>query len=54
MPLEVWKTHCGRYRNQGTFEGLMNIYRSNGSGLSGVAAFWRGTSAKMVESASKG
>jgi hypothetical protein len=54
MPLEVWKTHLGRYRTQKTFEGLSNIYRNNGGGFRGVAAFWRGTSAKMVESASKG
>ena len=54
MPLEVWKTHLGRFRNEGTIEGLMNIYRKNGGGFSGVAAFWRGTSAKLVESASKG
>ncbi|EDQ88891.1 uncharacterized protein MONBRDRAFT_26061 [Monosiga brevicollis MX1] len=54
MPLEVWKTHLGRYRNQGTIEGLMAIYRSNGGGFAGARAFWRGTSAKMVESASKG
>eukprot|EP00730_Choanoeca_flexa_P011231 TRINITY_DN24116_c0_g1_i1.p1 TRINITY_DN24116_c0_g1~~TRINITY_DN24116_c0_g1_i1.p1 ORF type:complete len:407 (+),score=86.14 TRINITY_DN24116_c0_g1_i1:159-1379(+) len=54
MPLEVWKTHCGRYRNQTTFEGLMNIYRGNGGGFRGVTAFWRGTSAKMIESGSKG
>eukprot|EP00045_Choanoeca_perplexa_P004612 m.39365 g.39365 ORF g.39365 m.39365 type:complete len:406 (-) comp12670_c0_seq1:64-1281(-) len=54
MPLEVWKTHCGRFRDQSTMEGLVNIYRGNGGGLQGVTAFWRGTSAKMVESASKG
>ena len=54
MPLEVWKTHLGRFRDQGTFEGFMNIYRNNGGGLKGIAGFWRGTSAKMVESASKG
>ena len=54
MPLEVWKTHLGRFRSEGTLEGLSNIYKNNGGGLKGVAAFWRGTSAKMVESASKG
>jgi hypothetical protein len=35
-------------------QGLANIYKGNGGGLAGVAAFWRGTSAKLVESASKG
>jgi hypothetical protein len=54
MPLEVWKTHLGRFRDQSTFEGFMNIYRKNGGGFKGIAGFWRGTSAKMVESASKG
>eukprot|EP00049_Salpingoeca_infusionum_P006793 m.111355 g.111355 ORF g.111355 m.111355 type:complete len:297 (+) comp13443_c2_seq2:412-1302(+) len=54
MPLEVWKTHLGRHRNESTFEGMRNIYRKNGGGFSGVTAFWRGTSAKMVESATKG
>lgn len=54
MPLEVWKTHLGRHRDQTTFQGLRNIYNSHGGGFSGVQAFWRGTTAKMVESATKG
>eukprot|EP00049_Salpingoeca_infusionum_P025684 m.21199 g.21199 ORF g.21199 m.21199 type:complete len:326 (+) comp8255_c0_seq2:573-1550(+) len=54
MPLEVWKTHLGRHRHERTFEGLRNIYVNNGRGLKGVGSFWRGTSAKMAESASKG
>ncbi|EGD79550.1 hypothetical protein PTSG_10117 [Salpingoeca rosetta] len=54
MPLEVWKTHLGRHRNETTFQGLSNIYRQHGGGFSGVRAFWRGTTAKMVESATKG
>eukprot|EP00055_Hartaetosiga_balthica_P015213 m.88352 g.88352 ORF g.88352 m.88352 type:complete len:300 (+) comp8806_c1_seq1:147-1046(+) len=54
MPLEVWKTHMGRHRDQATFQALRNIYVDNGRGFSGVSAFWRGTSAKMVESATKG
>jgi len=49
MPLEVWKTHMGRYRNMGTAESFMTIYRQNGLG-----GFWKGTAPKMVESASKG
>lgn len=54
MPLEVWKTRMGRYRNETTGQAFMNVYRRAGGGFSGVRAFWAGTSAKMVESASKG
>jgi hypothetical protein len=50
MPFEVWKTRMGRFRNEGTIEALVNVYKHGG----GVTAFWRGTSAKMVESATKG
>lgn len=50
MPFEVWKTRMGRFRTEGTVEALMNVYKHGG----GISAFWRGTSAKMVESASKG
>lgn len=49
MPFEVWKTRMGRFRNEGTFEAFGNVYREGG-----VGGFWRGTSAKMVESATKG
>lgn len=49
MPFEVWKTRMARFRNEGTFEALQNVYKR-----SGVLGFWQGTSAKMVESASKG
>jgi hypothetical protein len=49
MPFEVWKTRMGRYRNESTLESLKAVYRTGGLG-----AFWNGTSAKMVESATKG
>lgn len=54
MPFEVWKTYMGRNRDAGTLQALREIYSNAGGGAAGVAAFWRGTSAKMVESASKG
>jgi hypothetical protein len=50
MPLEVWKTRMGRFRTETTVEAFKNVYKEGG----GLSAFWRGTSAKMVESASKG
>ena len=49
MPFEVWKTRMGRFRTESTLEAFMKIYASGG-----LPAFWQGTSAKMVESASKG
>jgi hypothetical protein len=49
MPFEVWKTRMGRFRNEGTMEAFVNVYKRGG-----VAGFWQGTSAKMVESFSKG
>jgi hypothetical protein len=49
MPLEVWKTRMGRFRNEGTIEAFVNVYKRGG-----VSAFWAGTSAKLVESATKG
>jgi hypothetical protein len=49
MPFEVWKTRMGRFRNEGTIEAFVNVYKRGG-----VFGFWQGTSAKMVESASKG
>ena len=39
----------GRYRTEGTMEAFWNVHKTGG-----VLAFWNGTSAKMVESASKG
>eukprot|EP00051_Salpingoeca_urceolata_P007166 m.95169 g.95169 ORF g.95169 m.95169 type:complete len:408 (-) comp15144_c0_seq2:66-1289(-) len=54
MPLEVWKTRMGRHRSESTLEALRAVYNSKGGGWGGVRAFWSGTSAKMVESASKG
>ena len=50
MPFEVWKTRMGRFRNESTVQAFVNVYKNGG----GIGAFWRGTSAKMVESASKG
>ena len=49
MPLEVWKTYLGRNRGVGTVQALRDIYAGGG-----LPAFWAGTSAKMMESASKG
>lgn len=49
MPFEVWKTHMARNRDQGAVEAFRNVYKRNGLG-----SFWQGTSAKMVESFSKG
>eukprot|EP01035_Chromulina_nebulosa_P020319 gene20319-26376_t len=49
MPFEVWKTHMGTYRNQGTIEAFRNIYKSGG-----IGAFWKGWQPKMIESALKG
>lgn len=54
MPLEVWKTHMGRFRNETTMQAFANIYKRAGGGFAGVSAFWAGSSAKMVESATKG
>ena len=50
MPFEVWKTRMGRHRTESTMEALKNVYKTGG----GVHAFWSGTSAKMVESGTKG
>lgn len=49
MPFEVWKTHMARNRDQGTIEAFRNVYQNGG-----IKAFWSGTSAKMVESFTKG
>lgn len=49
MPFEVWKTHMGKNRTETSLQALRNIYNKGG-----LYSFWKGTSAKMVESASKG
>jgi len=49
MPFEVWKTRMGRYRGETTIQAFVNVYKRGG-----VSAFWAGTSAKMVESGTKG
>ncbi|RHZ21483.1 hypothetical protein DYB37_000127 [Aphanomyces astaci] len=49
MPFEVWKTRMGSYRTETTLQAFGNIYKQGGA-----SAFWAGTGAKMVESASKG
>lgn len=54
LPFEVWKTHMGRFRDEGTIEAFQNVYRNAGGGSAGVGAFWRGFWPKMVESATKG
>lgn len=49
QPFEVWKTHMGTCRNEGTMEAFRNVYRKGG-----VDAFWKGWEPKMVESFLKG
>mmetsp|Transcript_8053 Transcript_8053/g.19439 ORF Transcript_8053/g.19439 Transcript_8053/m.19439 type:complete len:281 (+) Transcript_8053:501-1343(+) len=49
MPFEVWKTRMGRFRNEGTMEAAVNVYKRGGAG-----AFWQGLSPKLIESATKG
>jgi len=49
MPFEVWKTRMGRHRTETTRQAFVNIYKDGGA-----RAFWRGTQAKMFESATKG
>jgi|TARA_B100000674_G_scaffold12308_1_gene9123 hypothetical protein len=49
MPFEVWKTRMGRHRSESTAQAFANVYKDGGA-----RAFWRGTQAKMVESATKG
>merc|ERR1712153_154743 len=49
MPFEVWKTRMGRFRTEGTMEAFHNVKKSGGYKM-----FWQGTSAKMVESTTKG
>ena len=50
MPFETWKTRMGRFRDETTTQAFRAVWREGG----GPGAFWAGTSAKMVESASKG
>ena len=50
MPFEVWKTRMGRFRNESTVRAFFAVMEKGG----GPLAFWQGTSAKMVESATKG
>lgn len=47
MPFEVWKTRMGRFRNEGSIEALLNVYKAGGGGLKGVGAFWAGVDAKV-------
>ncbi len=47
MPFEVWKTRMGRFRNEGTIESLVNVYKAGGGGLKGIGAFWAGVDAKV-------
>lgn len=54
LPLEVWKTRMGRFRNEGTLTAFRNVYTNGGSGLPGVRAFWAGFTPKMIESGTKG
>lgn len=54
LPLEVWKTRMGRFRNESTLTAFRNVYHDGGRGLSGIAAYWRGFGPKMIESATKG
>jgi len=49
MPFEVWKTRMGKFRNEGSIEAFLNVYKR-----AGVGGFWQGVGPKMVESASKG
>lgn len=54
LPLEVWKTRMGRFRNEGTLTAFRSVYSHGGGGMRGVKAFWAGFSPKMVESSTKG
>jgi hypothetical protein len=49
LPFEVWKTRMGKFRNEGHFESLRNIYVQRG-----LAGYWAGFLPKAVESATKG
>ena len=42
MPLEVWKTRMGRFRDEGTARSFVMVYKSAGGGLDGVRAYWKG------------
>jgi hypothetical protein len=49
LPFEVWKTHMGANRSEGTLQALRSIHKSGG-----WRAFYRGFNPKMVESFLKG
>jgi Mitochondrial carrier protein len=49
MPFEVWKTHMGTYRSEGTVQAFKNIYNKGG-----VLSFWSGWQPKLFESFMKG
>jgi hypothetical protein len=49
LPFEVWKTHMGANRQQGTMESFRSVYRNGG-----LKAFYAGFSPKMFESFFKG
>ena len=49
MPFEVWKTHMGTYRSEGTMQAFRNIYNKGG-----VLSFWSGWQPKLFESFMKG
>mmetsp|Transcript_19292 Transcript_19292/g.65366 ORF Transcript_19292/g.65366 Transcript_19292/m.65366 type:complete len:284 (+) Transcript_19292:169-1020(+) len=50
LPLEVWKTRQGRFRDERALESFRNVYREGG----GAKAFWAGFSPKLVEASLKG
>ena len=49
LPLEVWKTRQGANADESALGSIRAVYREGG-----VAAFWRGSGAKFMESSSKG
>ena len=49
MPLEVWKTQQGAYPKEGCITAWKKLFNSGG-----VGAFYRGNTAKLLESFSKG
>ena len=49
MPLEVWKTRQGSVPSENARQSLRAVHRNGG-----LSAFWRGSGAKFMESASKG
>lgn len=49
MPLEVWKTRMGRYREESTLQAFRGVIKERG-----VGGFWNGLTPKLLESATKG